>query len=40
MDKLTIFNVDPTELNLAIQRVGILEINPWIHIINTVRRKV
>lgn len=34
------FSVEPTELYLAIQRVGILEIQAWMSMMNTVRRKV
>lgn len=35
-----IFNVDPYELNLAIHSVGILEMNPWMIMMNTVNKNV
>ena len=35
-----IFRVEPYELKLAIQRVGILEMQAWISIMKTVRRNV
>lgn len=38
--KHIIFKVEPYELKLAIQRVGILEMQAWMIIIKTVRRKV
>lgn len=34
----TMFRVEPNELNLAIQRVGMLEIQPWMSMTKTVRR--